>query len=100
MPISVDPISRKTRLWGTLGVRLAHLKASYARRPKIRPEDQSGDWQEVEGYQLGDGNFVIPVDAFAEFEIDGLDVLTRAEFRKTCDQHKTKEKIVEALSAR
>jgi hypothetical protein len=100
VPIYIDPNSPKTRLWGTLGVRLAHLDTSYARMPKVRPKDQSGDWQEVKSYQVGGARFVIPVDAFGEFEIKGLDALTREEFRKICDQHKTKEKIVEALSAR
>lgn len=100
VPIYVDPNSGRTRLWGTLGVRLAHLDASYARSPKIRPMDQSRDWQEVEEYQLADRHYVIPVDAFAEFETDGRDVLTREEFRKACDRYKTKEKIVEALSGR
>ena len=100
VPIYIDPISQKTRLWGTLGVRLAHLETSYARYPKVRPKDRSDDWQDVKSYQIGGARFVIPVDAFAEFEIDGLDALTREEFRKTCDQYKTKEKIIEALSAR
>ncbi|MBN2294563.1 MAG: hypothetical protein JXM70_19190, partial [Pirellulales bacterium] len=98
-PIYVDPMSRKTRLWGTLGVRLAHLEASYARSPKIRPKDQSGNWQDVRARQLGDSHFVIPVDEFAEFEIDTKDIPTREEFRKVCDKHKTKEKIIKALSA-
>jgi len=100
VPIYIDMISRKTRLWGTLGVHLTHLDASYARRPKVRFKDQPGDWRDVGRGLLGDANFVIPVDMFAEFEIDGLDALTREELRKVCDQYKTKEKIVEALSAR
>jgi len=100
VPIYVDPIGRKTRLWGTLGVRLAHLKSNYARGPKVRPKQEGGEWQEVEIYQLGNSPYVIPVDEFAEFEIDRLDALTREEFRKACDQHKTKAEIVEALSGR
>jgi hypothetical protein len=99
-PIYVDLDSRKTRLWGVLGVRLAHLRASYARGPKIRPKDQSGDWRDVESDLLGDANYVIPIDAFGEFEINGMDVLTREEFRKICDRHETKERIIEALSTR
>ena len=92
--------ARKTRMWGTLGVRLAHLEASYARRPKVQPKDIPGIWQDVEAFQLSGVRYVIPVDAFAEFEIDGPGALTREEFRKICDQHKTKEEIIEALSTR
>ena len=100
VPIYVDPIARKTRLWGTLGVRLAHLEATYARAPKVRPKQEGGAWQEVERWKLGDSHYVIPVDEFAEFEIDGLDAPTREEFREVCDRHKTKENIVDALSGR
>ena len=39
----------------------------------------------VEEHQLGDGHFVIPIDEFSEFEIDAMDVLTREEFRNSCD---------------
>ena len=87
-------------MWGTLGVRLAHLEASFAKRPKVCPKDQSGHWQDVETYQLSSARYAIPVDAFAEFEIDWPSALTRKEFRKICDQHKTKEEIIEALSTR
>jgi len=99
VPIFIDPTGRRTRLWGTLGVRLAHLDASYARPPKIRPKT-GGDWQEVKPYQLGETHYVIPVDEFAEFEMAGSNALTRDEFRVICNRHKTKEEIIEALSGR
>jgi hypothetical protein len=92
----------KTRLWATLGVRLARLDASYARPPKVRPLDEQAEdreWRDPERRQLGTSHFVIAVDEFAEFEVDGSSVLTRAELRAACNQHKTKEAILEALSA-
>jgi len=99
VPLYIDPLRGKTRLWATLGVRLAHLTASYLHEalPKVRPKAAGGPWKDVEYYQLGTSDYVIAVDEFAEFELDGLDVLTRAELRKICDKHKTRKKILEAL---
>ena len=71
VPIFIDRVGGKTRLWATLGVRLARLEASYARPPKVRPKDEGGPWQEVESYQLGESRYVIPVDEFAEIELPG-----------------------------
>ena len=87
----------KTRLWATVGVRLAHLDASYARPPRVRPKGEKGDWQEVEPYQIGSSRYVIPVVEFAEFEMNGSKALSREEFRALCDRCSTKEEIVEAL---
>jgi hypothetical protein len=101
VPIYVDPIANKTRLWATLGVRLARLEASYARGPKIRPRGEGGEvgeWKDAERYQLGTSDYVIAVDEFAEIELAGLRSLTREQLRATCDEQKTKERIVEALS--
>jgi len=98
VPIYVDRISGKTRLWATLGVRLARLETEYARPPKVRPKAQGGPWKEVEGYQLAPSQYVIPVDEFAEIELPGLRTLTREELRAACDRYKTKEEIVKALT--
>ena len=96
VPIAVDPLRGKTRLWATVGVRLAHLDASYARPPRVRPKDKKGEWQEVKHYQIGSSDYVIPVVEFAEFEISSSNALTREEFRALCDRHSTKEEIVRA----
>ena len=98
VPIFLSQVRGKTRLWATLGVRLAPLDASYARAPKVRPKKEGGPWQDVQQYQLGIARCVIPVDEFAEIELDGLKVLTRDEFRKVCNRHKTRKAIVEALA--
>ena len=66
----------KTRLWATVGVRLAHLDASYARPPRVRPKGEKGEWKEVEAYQLGSSHYVIPVVEFAEFELTGSNALS------------------------
>ncbi len=97
LPIFLGVVRGKTRCWGTLGVRLAHLNASYVRPPKVRPKGKGGEWQEAEYYQLGNSRYVIPVDEFAEFELPGSSALTRAELRAICDRHKTKDKIIQAL---
>ncbi|MHC5542069.1 hypothetical protein ACYOEI_27935, partial [Singulisphaera rosea] len=76
---------------------LTALEASYARAPRVRPADGSGDWKPVETSALVPAEYVIPVDEFAEVELKGAKVLTRAELRALCDQQKTKDKILEAL---
>lgn len=100
IPIFREEIRNATRLWGTLGVRLAPLDASYARPPRVRPLAGGGPWEPVEEYKLEDSHYVIPVDEFAEFELEGLTSLTRAEFRAICDEHMTKEEIIKALAKR
>jgi hypothetical protein len=97
VPIFVDLNQPVTRIWATLGVRLARLEANYARPPSIKPAKGESDWKVAEGHRLGGSSYLIPVDEFAEFELQGLKVLTRAELRAICDREKTKEKIVEAL---
>ena len=42
VPIYFDVPRRRTRLWATIGVRLAKLHVSYARPPRIRPLNQQG----------------------------------------------------------
>ncbi len=100
VPIFVDPLHGKTRIWATLGVRLAHLEASYARPPRLRPKGRDEAWTEVKSEQLGNNRCVIPVDEFAEIELAGSAALTRAELRDACDRYKTKEEIVRGLSGR
>jgi hypothetical protein len=81
-------------------VRLAKLDVSYARHPKIKPAEGSGEWQDAEPDQLESALYVIAVDEFAEVEIPGLQPLTRQEFRDVCNARKTKPEILEALSRR
>lgn len=97
VPIYVDRIKGVTRLWATVGIRMAKLDASYARPPRIRPADGPGDWAPLAPHQLGSETYLIAVDDFAEVELKGIRVLTRAELRKACDTFKTKAAIVEAL---
>ena len=97
VPIAIDPVGGKTRLWATVGVRLAPLDASYARPPRVRPKDKKGEWKEVERYQAGSSDYVLPVVEFAEFEMTGSNALSREEFRAVCDRCATKEEIVQAL---
>jgi hypothetical protein len=98
VPIYVDPFKGTTRLWVTLGVRLTKLEARFVRAPRLKPAEGEGDWKEVEGWKLHAASHVIPVDEFAEVEVPTLAPPDREELRKLCDAHKTREKIVEALS--
>jgi hypothetical protein len=98
VPIFNSVMRDKTRLWATVGVRLAHLDASYACPPRVRPKDEKGEWRDVEHYQIGSSQYVIPVLEFAEFELNGSNALSREEFRAVCDRCSTKEEIVKKLA--
>jgi hypothetical protein len=97
VPIYADYGRGITRLWATLGVRLARLEASYAKPPHLKPAKGSDDWKLAELHQLQAAEYLIPVDEFAEFEVKGIHTLTREELRAVCDREQTKERIVEAL---
>jgi hypothetical protein len=99
IPVYIDPQQRKMRLWVTLGVRLTQLDTRFMKAPRIKPASGEGDWQTVEDWKLAPASFLISVDEFAEVEVPTLSPPNREELRKLCDQHKTKEKIVEALRA-
>ena len=88
-----------TRLWATLGVRLARLEATYVRPPSMRPTS-GGEWQQVDPFMLDTSSYLIAVDEFAELTLKGAQVLTRDELRAICDEHETKERIIEAVSRR
>ena len=100
VPLYFDLSVKRTRLWATIGVRLAKLDVSYAKPPKIKPNEGAGEWQDVYPDQLEAAQYVIAVDEFAEVEIAGLQPLTRKELRDACNAHKTKPEILQALSQR
>ncbi len=100
VPVYIDPMARKTRLWATLGIRLSRLEATYARPPRLRPVKDSAkqEWVDVAPEKLGSKRYLIAVDEFAEVELPRLDVLNRAELRSICDAKKTKEAIIAELT--
>jgi hypothetical protein len=100
VPLYYNTRGGRTRLWGTIGVRLARLDVSYVRPPKIKPAQGTDEWQEVKPSQLEGIQYVIAVDEFAEAEVPGLQPLTRKEFRDVCNAYETKPEIVRALSRR
>ncbi|HND55100.1 MAG TPA: hypothetical protein PLV92_21950, partial [Pirellulaceae bacterium] len=99
IPIYSDPTTGTMRLWVTLGVRLTRFTATYAKPPRIKPANGDGEWMVVEDHKLRAATHLLAVDEFAEVEVKSLTPPNREELRRLCDQHKTKEKIVEALSA-
>ena len=100
VPLYYDVIQHRTRLWATLGVRLAKLDVAYAKPPMIKPKEEKAEWVEVKPHQVRSVEYVIAVDDFAEVEIPGVGPLSRKEFRDVCDSQKTKPEIVEAISRR
>jgi hypothetical protein len=84
----------------TLGVRLAKLEATYATPPSLKPAKGNEDWTVVGSSQLVPAQYLIPVDEFAEVELQGLRVLTRKELRDICNAAVTKEAIMRALVER
>lgn len=99
VPVYYDPVRDVTRLWVTLGVRTTRLETRFARPPKVRPAEGTGDWEDLKPNQVEGRSYLIPVDEFAEVELKGARVLTRDELRALCDQHRTKEAILKALRA-
>jgi hypothetical protein len=100
VPVYYDPMRKVTSVWATVGVRLVKLSAEYDPRfpPSLRAES-GGEWEPVETDKLEAMNSVIAVDEFVTCQIPNLKPLSREEFRKLCDEHGTKEKIVAALQA-
>ena len=100
VPLYFDIVNRRTRLWATIGVRLAKLDVSYARPPKVKPFNGAGEWEELKPHQLEAAGYLVAVDEFAEVEVPGLEPLTRQEFRDACNAHKTKARDLEGGSSR
>jgi len=97
VPVIYQPSSGQVRLWVTCGVRLTRLEVQYVRPPSLRPQGSSEPWKPVEPSKLAEKTFLIPVDEFAEVELQGGRIFNRAELRAVCDRFKTRAKIVEAL---
>jgi hypothetical protein len=93
VPVHAD--RARTRLWGTIGVRMARLDVAWTTRPRIRRADGVGEWADAKG--VVGAEYLIPVDEFAEFELGGGRALSREEFRHVCDAHATRAEILEAL---
>lgn len=100
VPIATDGQRNITRLWVTVGVRLAKLNARYATSPKIRVAGSQEEWQEPEGINRTTVVYLIPVDEFVELEISGMQGLTRDELRAAIPPGKTREEVLTALKAK
>jgi hypothetical protein len=100
VPLYFDVVNRRSRLWATIGVRLAILNVDYAKPPKVKPLQGPGDWEDVKRKQLDATAYLIPVDEFAELDIPGTAPLTREEFRTACDANKSRANLLRALGQR
>jgi hypothetical protein len=107
VPIASDPNRGITRLWSTLGVRLQKLRVDYSGSyPHYRRAGSGEPWANFSPGSRPSSppmpvsaEYLIPVDDFAEIELQRLGTLTRAEFRAVCDRARTHDAIVEALQA-
>jgi hypothetical protein len=99
VPIGADPQRNTTRLWTTVGVRLAKLQTRYATPPKIRVAGSGGDWEDAAGIKLGSITYLIAVDEFVEFEIRGTRGISREKLRSALPSGKTREELLQALQA-
>ena len=97
--VRTDKQRPNTRIWATLGVRLAKLRVSYRRNWPMVRHAASDPWQPARdsGVVPADAWYLIPVDEFAEIELPRLGVLNRDEFRAVCDQQRTRGAIVRTL---
>ncbi len=96
VPISYDIVRERTKLWATVGVRLARLDCKYLQPPKIRVPGEK-QWQDPKTGTLKPKRYVIAVDQWAELEGSGTLALTRDELRAICNKHKTLEAIAAAI---
>ncbi len=97
VPIFLDRERGVTRVWATLGVRLARLNVGFARPPSVRKAGSDEPWAEVPAGALRTRQYLIPTDEFAEIRLQGRRVLDRDELRAACDKLGTKEAIVAGL---
>jgi hypothetical protein len=104
VPIFPDRSRGVTRIWATLGVRLAHLDAEYLRPPSVaqapRPDadpKERAAWRELRMDELEASHYLIAVDEFAEVELPVMHALSREDLRAVCDREKTKDAIIAAL---
>ncbi len=97
IPIASDLGRNVTRLWVTLGVRLAKLDVRYAKPPKIRPVDSSESWQEPDRKTVKPIQYLIPIDEFTELEISGVRSISREELRSQIPEAATREEIISSL---
>lgn len=99
VPVNVDyKFGAATRIWLTVGVRLARLDASYAVGPRIRLSG-SDEWLDSSHAILSSEDYLIAVGEFAEASLPGLQTLTREELREVCDREQSKERILAALQS-
>jgi hypothetical protein len=100
VPVYRDPQRQVTSIWATAGIRLVKLTAGFDERfpPSLRPL-AGGEWKPAEPGKLAPVTQLIAVDEFVTCQMPSLTPLSRDEFRKLCDEQKSKERIVAALEA-
>jgi len=113
VPALVNQRRTQARYWMTVGVKLLKIKADYVKRPRVQIVDlESGDViQEISTgeesgvitgthlkYRFVPEECFLPVEVFAE-ATGPAKPFTRDEFRRLCDQCKSKRKVVQAIQS-
>ena len=96
IPVAYDLEKSRTRMWSTLGVRLAQFNVNYVTPPQVRILGEKS-WQKVELHECKDKRYIIAVDEWAELDCAGRRSFTRAQFRKLCDKYQTRDAIIAAV---
>lgn len=97
VPVFYDLQRQKTKVWLMLGWAVRPVEVEFEKAPKIEVLDAAGRKLEKNEYELGLDSLwrtvVYPVTA----EVYVSQLLNRDEFRKHCDQHKTRAAILKNL---
>ncbi len=93
VPVYAD--NNKTRFWAVVGVRLARLEAEYVHPPSIR--EPGGQWRKASPGSLGKSDYLIPVDAFLSFTLQGRAALERSEFWQILTEAGTRDHFLKAI---
>jgi hypothetical protein len=96
VPVFYDIARRKTKVWVFLGWSSRPMRASFARQPATVVFDQAGR-RVREGVRVSFGSAWYDVAYPVMNETYVTRILDREEFRRHCDQYKTRKAILEAL---
>jgi hypothetical protein len=99
VPVFYDQIRQKTKVWLLLGWDMRTAEVFYSKHPNFRVLDAKSG-REVKKHpevQFLSESHSIVYPVVAEIYVDRI--LDRTEFRKLCDQYKTREAILQHLEA-
>jgi hypothetical protein len=95
-PLDAQAPSKGYNYWALLGVTPIDIDVEYDKKPMVNilRKNVKAD------IKYRDAHYTILIPVFAEVVIPGSSPPTREEFRRACDEYKTKEGILAALKRR